>query len=84
MVPMLSRSRFLKYLTLLLTLVQNEIANQRGFINVDIDETWLNGNTVVAAQLLIAADATTATNGGAHWGPIITLQGTFRLKFNYS
>ena len=34
------------------------------------------GKEQVAAKLLIAPNEATA-NGGAHWGPIVTLQGTF-------
>jgi hypothetical protein len=58
----------------------NEIANQRGFFNIDIDDNWLNGKDVVAAQLLIAPDEATSSNAGAHFGPIVSLQRTHPIN----
>lgn len=52
-----------------------DIANSQGYFVVDVSEDWLNGKELVAAKLLIAPSDPTA-NGGAHWGPIVTLQGT--------
>src|SRR5579862_1660210 len=52
-----------------------DIANSQGYFVVDVSEDWLNGKEVVAAKFLIAPSDPTA-NGGAHWGPIVTLQGT--------
>ena len=54
----------------------NEIANQ-GFYSIGINDNWLNGNQVVAARLLIAPNEVTSSHGGAHYGPIVTLQGIF-------
>jgi hypothetical protein len=42
---------------------------------MDIQNEWLEGNQVAAAQLLIAPDESTSSNPGAHFGPIVVLQG---------
>lgn len=53
----------------------NEIVNQRGLFIIDIQKSWLNGDSVVGARLLIAPNDFTSENAGAHNGPIVTLQG---------
>ena len=55
--------------------VQNNNIPNQGYYSIGINSDWLNGNQAVAAQLLIAPNGATTSNGGAHFGPIVTLQG---------